>query len=105
MIDWNRIAELRGEICDDGFAEVLGLFFEDADDAVAKLQSTSDPVLLAEVLHSLKGSAQNLGLSEVSTLCLKEETRLVRADATLIDTGSIVTALMTARRELQNDSD
>ena len=41
MIDWDRIGELRAEIGDDDFAEVLDLFFEDVDDAVARLRSAT----------------------------------------------------------------
>ncbi len=97
MIDWNRINELRAEIGEDDFAEVLNLFFEDIDEAVASLRSATGHVPLAEALHFLKGSAENIGLSEVSALCRQEEAKLANAGNLSPDIEAIVVALAAAR--------
>ena len=101
VIDWDRIGELRAEIGDDDFAEVLDLFFEDVDDAVAKLRSATGQGPLADALHFLKGSAQNLGLSEVSALCAQAETRPGDVGKSGPDIETIIAALATAREELR----
>ena len=97
MIDWDRIGELRAEIGDDDFAEVLDLFFEDVDDAVARLRSATGQGPLAEALHFLKGSAENIGLSEVSALCRQEEAKLANSGDPSPDIEAIVVALAAAR--------
>ena len=101
MIDWDRIGELRAEIGEDDFAEVLDLFFEDVDDAVVRLRSATGQGPLAEALHFLKGSAQNLGLSQVSALCAQAETRLSDVGQARPDIETIVAVLATAREELR----
>ncbi len=101
MIDWDRIAELQSEIGDAGFVEVVELFLDDLNEAVAALKTTSDPVSYAETLHFLKGSAQNLGLSGVGTLCEREERSLRENERRAPDIGPILAALDVAQRELR----
>ena len=43
MIDWTRAGELRSEIGDDGFAEVVELFLDEVEDVVMRLRATPDP--------------------------------------------------------------
>lgn len=69
MIDWNRVQALRLEIGADDFAEVVALFLEEADEAVARLQPGAGPRALEADLHFLKGSALNLGFADFAALC------------------------------------
>jgi HPt (histidine-containing phosphotransfer) domain-containing protein len=70
MIDWERVDSLRDEIGMDDFAEVAGMFLEEADEVVARMRTSAAPgPKLAADLHFLKGSALNLGFSELAGLC------------------------------------
>ena len=74
MIDWTKVAELRDEIGEEDFSEVVEIFLEEVDEAIAHLP---DNVPLAKVeccLHFLKGSALNLGFRSFSNLCEVGET-------------------------------
>jgi histidine phosphotransfer protein HptB len=84
MIDWDRVTELRSEIGAEGFAEVVALFLEEADEVVTRLAVVSGAKALENALHFLKGSALNLGFSDLSRLCQEAE-RLAAAGDGAID--------------------
>ena len=86
MIDWTRVAELRDEVGAEDFAEVVALFLEETDAAVAELPGTSADAL-EEQLHFLKGSARNLGFGELARLCEAGERMAAegRGDAVALD--------------------
>jgi HPt (histidine-containing phosphotransfer) domain-containing protein len=69
MIDWNRVAELRDEVGAEDFREVVDLFLEEVDEAIARMQSMPDTASLEQDLHFLKGSSLNLGFAAFSALC------------------------------------
>lgn len=69
MIDWARVDELRRDIGDDGFAEVVDLFLDEVEEVVMRLQARPDPARLEEDLHFLKGCAWNLGFADFGALC------------------------------------
>ncbi|MBS0573971.1 MAG: Hpt domain-containing protein [Proteobacteria bacterium] len=79
MIDWTRVADLRHEIGDDGFAEVVDLFLDEVEEVVARLEARPDPARLEEDLHFLKGSAWNLGFADFGARCHEAE-RSARPD-------------------------
>ncbi|WP_335947963.1 Hpt domain-containing protein [Salipiger bermudensis] len=70
MIDWPRVAELRDEIGVTEFDEVVPLFLQEVEATIADL-----PLLLHSApeteaaLHSLRGSALNLGFSAFAAIC------------------------------------
>ena len=79
MIDWSRVNELKGEIGEDGFAEVVELFLDEVETAIARL-SPDDPARKLETdMHFLKGSAWNLGFVEFGAVCHDAERRAVAA--------------------------
>lgn len=80
MIDWDRVRELRSEIGAEGFDEVVSLFLEEADEAIARLSILGGAAALAADLHFLKGAALNLGFSRLSTLCQDGERRADAGD-------------------------
>ncbi len=80
MIDWARVHELREEIGDDGFSEVVELFLDEVEDVMRRLASAPDPLRFEEDLHFLKGSAWNLGFREVGKLCQIGEKRASDGD-------------------------
>ena len=81
MIDWDRVCELRLEIGAEEFAEVVALFLEEADEVVARLPAISDAKGMESALHFLKGSALNLGFSDLASLCQEGERRAATGDA------------------------
>lgn len=104
MIDWTRVAELKDEVGADDFSEVVELFLEEADEVVNRLTSHPDETTLEADLHSLKGSALNLGFAEFATLCATGETLAKSGAYDQIDLGAIV-ALYRATRQTFVQSD
>jgi HPt (histidine-containing phosphotransfer) domain-containing protein len=90
MIDWVRVAELREEIGDDGFAEVVELFLDEVEEVVMRLGAAPDPATYEQDLHFLKGSAWNLGFSNFGALCQEGERRAARGNGAGIDIGAVI---------------
>lgn len=78
MIDWSRVNELKREIGEEGFAEVVDLFLEEVEAAMAELSAEIPPQVLEADIHFLKGSAWNLGFAEFGALCHDGERRAAR---------------------------
>lgn len=97
MIDWDRVAELQAEIGEDDLAEILSVFFEEIDGAIATYGK--DGRSEAETLHFLKGCAANIGLSSVASLCLEGELALRDDPAARPQINNIRRAFSTARLE------
>lgn len=88
MIDWDRVADLRSEVGEDGFTEVVDLFLEEADEVIARITATSRAQLVQD-LHSLKGSALNLGLQALAQSCQEAERLCDRGAAAAVDTAAL----------------
>jgi histidine phosphotransfer protein HptB len=85
MIDWTRVSDLRSEIGDDGFAEVVGLFLEEADEVIDRLTRAPRTLDLGSDMHFLKGSALNLGFCDLAALCENAERLAARGQVELIE--------------------
>lgn len=73
MIDWCRVEELREEVGDEDFIEIVELFLAEIDESVGQLDGLGPGQDLADALHGIKGSALNLGFNAVATLCADGE--------------------------------
>ncbi|MFA8386017.1 MAG: Hpt domain-containing protein [Pelagibaca sp.] len=74
MIDWTRVSELRDEIGPDDFAEVAELFLMEVEDTLSRLNRAGNTARdMQDLMHFLKGSALNLGFSDLSDMCSKAE--------------------------------
>lgn len=73
MIDWTRVEELRSEIGDEDFAEVVDMFLEEVEGVIDKLRTAPVESELENDLHFLKSSALNLGFAEFARLCSESE--------------------------------
>jgi HPt (histidine-containing phosphotransfer) domain-containing protein len=73
MISWDRVNELRDEVGEEDFLEVVELFLEEVDEVVLKLEASPEQSRLEEDLHFLKGSALNLGFRALSAICDRGE--------------------------------
>lgn len=101
MVNWDRITELQEEVGEDDLAEVLQLFCEEVEEALSAL-STTDAETLKGHLHFLKGSALNIGLDQVSTLCREAEQTLASNPQSNILVEAIRSAYQSARVELKD---
>ena len=69
MIDWIRIDELRDEVGQDDFGDIVGVFFEEVQEALENLRHADTVVTLLGQLHFLQGCALNLGFSNFAAIC------------------------------------
>jgi histidine phosphotransfer protein HptB len=89
VIEWDRVAELRDEVGEDDFTEVVELFLEEVEGVLARLMAQPAPETLESELHFIKGSALNLGFAELALLCLEGERRARAGDTAAIDVGLV----------------
>lgn len=69
MISWDRVNELRREVGDDDFAEVVTIFLDEVECVLARMAGAPGPDSYSADLHFLKGSALNLGFRALAALC------------------------------------
>jgi histidine phosphotransfer protein HptB len=100
MIDWKRVDELREEIGADGFAEVADMFLEEADQAVLTLTAGLPADQVEAQLHFLKGSALNLGLSDLAAICQDGERRAAAGHGALVDLAEVARVYHRSRQTL-----
>jgi HPt (histidine-containing phosphotransfer) domain-containing protein len=81
MISVERIDELRSEVGEEDFAEIAALFLSEADLLVSDLAEVPDMATAEPLLHSLKGSALNLGFVHLADLCREGQAAGLSADA------------------------
>lgn len=100
MIDWKRVEELKEEIGADGFAEVADMFLEEAEGAVRTLLGGLPANEVEEQLHFLKGSALNLGLSDLAAICQDGERKAAAGHAAQIDLAQVAAIWRASRASL-----
>ncbi len=100
MIDWKRVDELRDEIGADGFAEVADMFLDEAEGAVKALLRGIPAEEVEGQLHFLKGSALNLGLSELAAICQDGERMAAAGEGALVDVTIIASVWRASRASL-----
>jgi HPt (histidine-containing phosphotransfer) domain-containing protein len=99
MLNETRIKELKTEVGEDDFIEVVELFCEEVEDILNTLPATAR-VSLPEKLHFLKGSALNIGLDVVGDLCRAEELRLGSDPDAMPDIEAIRKAYVASKNAL-----
>ena len=100
MIDWKRVADLREEIGADGFVEVADMFLDEADGAVQALVTGLPAEEVEGQLHFLKGSALNLGLSELAAICQEGERKAAAGQGAAVDTAQVAAIYRASRARL-----
>jgi histidine phosphotransfer protein HptB len=100
MIDWKRVAELREEIGEDGFGEVADMFLEEADQAVNALTAGVAADEVEGQLHFLKGSALNLGLSDLAAICQEGERKAATGGGADVDLAQVAAIYRASRAQL-----
>ena len=69
MIDWTRVSDFREEVGAEDFDEVAELFLEEVAQAMANVRPDVLVTTLESELHSIKGSALNLGFQALAEQC------------------------------------
>ncbi len=103
MIDWDRLRDLRGEIGDDGFDEVVAMFLEETDEVIERLTCDAGAKVLESDLHFLKGSALNLGFSDLAALCQEGE-RAASLGGTDVDLDRVRASYLASKAALGQDA-
>ena len=60
----------------DDFGDIVGVFFEEVQEALENLRRADTVVTLLGQLHFLLGSSLNLGFSNFAAICRNEENSL-----------------------------
>ncbi len=98
-IDWARLRQLREEIGDAEFVEVIDLFLTEGDAMIDGLAGLEPPAYEA-ALHALKGAATNLGLEGLAALCAEGECLAASGRAEDVRVPRVLTAYASARAAL-----
>ena len=99
MIDWIRIDELRDEVGQDDFGDIVGVFFEEAQEALENLRRADTVVTLLGQLHFLQGSALNLGFSNFAAICRKEENSLQKDPSYKVEIDKIYAEFSSSKKQ------
>lgn len=89
MIDWDRVGQLREEVGEDDFQDVVAMFFDEVSGEIDALSPNMSHQELEASLHFLKGSALNLGLEQFAEICRKGEERARKGQSDQVDTSAI----------------
>lgn len=100
MIDWKRVEELREEIGADGFVEVADMFLDEAEGAVRALVAGLPAQEIEGQLHFLKGSALNLGLSDLAAICQEGERKAAAGQGASVDLAQVAAIWQASRASL-----
>ncbi len=99
MIDWERVADLRAEVGEDDFAEVVELFLEEVEGVIDRLRTDPQADQYEADLHFLKGSALNLGFRAFSRLCQIGEKQATSGHAGEVDLAAVLSAYEASKQE------
>ena len=91
MIDWNRVTELREEVGEEDFQDVVDMFLDEVSEELETLTSIQGAQEFEEKLHFLKGAALNLGLSAFADLCKTGEEMARAGHTDGIEPAQIIT--------------
>ncbi|WP_298259160.1 Hpt domain-containing protein [uncultured Litoreibacter sp.] len=72
MLDWRRVQDLKDDLGEEDFEEIVGLFLEEVEEKLQGLLHGNIEELSSD-LHFLKGSAANLGFESFRKLCETSE--------------------------------
>jgi len=97
MIDWERVADLRSEVGEDDFREVVELFLEEVEEVIDRLATRPDAARYEEDLHFLKGSALNLGFCHFAALCQIGEKQAAQGQAARVNIPAVLASYRESR--------
>lgn len=101
MIDWQRVNDLRDEVGEDDFPEIVTVFLEEVDEVIDRISASGAFTAAPDDMHFLKGSATTLGFSEMAELCRKGEVKMKDGNAPI---APVIDAYMRERSEFLEQS-
>ncbi len=102
MILWSRVRQLRDEVGEDEFGEVVEIFLEEVEEVLARLRSDTQRREIEQNLHFLKGSGLSLGFEQFSKLCQDGERRSATGQAAEVDLTAIFASFDASRSEFES---
>lgn len=99
MIAWARVAELREEVGEEDFAEVVDLFLEEVEGVLMRLQGEPVVATLESDLHFVKGSALTLGFQKLSDVCHQGERHAHAAQYDAVDIQAVLETYAASKAE------
>lgn len=104
MIDWSRVDELVDEIGAEDFGEVVELFLDEVETAIAALEACGgNPVVTEEQMHFLKGAALNIGFETLAKLCQKGEKAAAEGKPDTVTPEEVRSCYESSRDRFQQD--
>ncbi|GAB4268502.1 MAG: Hpt domain-containing protein [Pararhodobacter sp.] len=88
MIDWAHVRSLKADM-GEAFDEVVEVFMQEVEEALARLDASTDAPAKAAEMHFLKGAALNLGFSTFAALCAEGEQRASAGDGGAVDAAAV----------------
>lgn len=104
MIDWKRVKELRDEVGEDGFGEIVELFLEEVEEVVHALDNSPGRARLQEQMHFLKGGAWNLGFAEFGAICADGERKCAAGLAGEVDLSQIAASYQASKAHFTEET-
>lgn len=106
MIDWSRVRELREEVGEEDFVEVLDLFLEEVEEVLDRLAPGAGAEQMMQDMHFLKGGALSLGFAAFSEMCQAGEKLATAGQTDGIELDKIIEAYVQSKsmflREMDN---
>ena len=104
MINWARVNELRQEVGEEDFGEVVELFLEEVDETLTRLKCAPDPDTFEDVMHFLKGSALNLGFFHLGSICQASKVAASQGRPEDVDLESLFSTYALSKKEFLQSS-
>lgn len=104
MIDWTRVLTLHDEVGADEFRPLVELFLDEIEGVMMSIDP-GQPQRFEEKLHFLKGSAWNMGLRALGSLCELWESLVIRGGAGDLDLGLLFACYSQSKQVLMRDMD
>ena len=98
MINWPRVRQLRNEVGEDEFDEVVHIFLDEVGEVIDRLQADTERRELEQNLHFLKGSALSLGFETFSKLCQDGARRPAAGQGSEVDLDAVLAAFDESRK-------
>ena len=100
VINWTHLSELRADMGDETFAEVINLFLQEVQSGIERLSRERSASDLVSEFHMLKGSALSLGLTDLANICANAESMANAGQVDCFQPDELSTVFHTSRSEL-----
>ena len=91
MIDWSQVNQLKDDVGEDTFPEVVALFLDEVEEAIAPLRTgTLAATEMATTMHFLKGCAFSLGFRDFGNACNHAEMLANSGRVDQVETSTLV---------------